>query len=521
MTPNLLPITATLLVKNSAQYLPQVLDSLHLFDEVLLLDNGSSDNTLDIAAQYPNVSIHHHEFIGFGPMKNLAASLAKHDWILSIDSDEILTPELQHSLQQLDLNTPQHIYTLSRLNHYRGRLIKACGWYPDILPRLYHRSHTQFSNRQVHEALERQSDSVLLPLAGDLLHYSFDSADGLLQKMQHYSSLYADQFRYQKHTSITAALVHGFTAFNKHYWLKSGWRYGGDGFTIAVSNALGSFYKYIKLNERNQALSVSLIITTYNRPDALGLVLESALRQTVLPQEIIVADDGSGEETAALIQRFQQHSPIPIKHSWQEDDGFRAAQSRNRALAQAQSEYIVLIDGDMVLHRQFIADHKQSAQRGVWVQGSRVLLKPEYTAELLRSPLPQPFHLPCYHHSIAKKHAALRCPRLRKLVGKRLSRSTKAVKSCNMGFFLADAQAINGFNNDFVGWGREDSEFVARLYHLGLKRRNLKFGGIAYHLWHHEAERDALPHNDALLKRTLDEQLIRCANGMDAFTKKA
>ena len=519
MTDTLLPITATMLVKNSARYLPQVLDALHIFDEVLLLDNGSTDDTLAIAARYPNVSIHHHEFIGFGAMKNLAASLAKHDWIFSIDSDEILTPELQHSLQTADLSRPQYIYTLSRLNHYRGRLIQACGWYPDILPRLYHRAHTQFSNRQVHEAIERQSDSVLTPLTGDLLHYSFDSADGLIQKMQHYSTLYAEQYRYHKHTSIPSALLHGITAFIKHYGFKSGWRYGGDGFTIAVSNALGSFYKYIKLNERNQALSVSLIITTYNRPDALGLVLESAVQQTVLPKEIIVADDGSGEETAALIRRFQATSPVPILHSWQEDDGFRAAQSRNRALAQATGEYIVLIDGDMVLHPQFIRDHIASAQLGVWVQGSRVLLTPDSTQALLRTPLPQPFRLPFYHASIEKKHAALRCAGLRKLIGRTLNQSAKAVKSCNMGFFLADAQAVNGFNNDFVGWGREDSEFAARLYHSGLKRRNLKFGGIAYHLWHHEAKRDALPQNDALLQHTLNQKLIRCENGMNQFTK--
>lgn len=86
-----------------------------------------------------------------------------------------------------------------------------------------------------------------------------------------------------------------------------------------------------------------------------------------------------------------------------------------------------------------------------------------------------------------------------------------------MGFFREDALAVNGFNNEFVGWGREDSEFVARLYHHGLKRRNLKFGGIAYHLWHHEAERDALPHNDALLNKTLENKLTRCENGVNQF----
>lgn len=125
--------SAVMLVKNSERYLKEVLSALADFDEVLLLDNGSTDRTLEIAAEFGNVRVCRHEFIGFGPMKNLAASLAKHPWIFSIDSDEVPDSELIASIRNaVEHNDPQTVYTLSRLNHYNGRLIRGCTWYPDI-----------------------------------------------------------------------------------------------------------------------------------------------------------------------------------------------------------------------------------------------------------------------------------------------------------------------------------------------------------------------------------------------------
>ncbi|MDO4696074.1 MAG: glycosyltransferase family 2 protein [Neisseria sp.] len=265
---------------------------------------------------------------------------------------------------------------------------------------------------------------------------------------------------------------------------------------------------------------VSLIITTYNRPDALSLVLQSALTQSILPKQIIVADDGSRQETADLVADFAAASPVPLIHSWRSDDGFRAAEARNRALAQAVCSYIVLVDGDMILHPEFIRDHLAIARPGFWVQGSRVLLTPQATGKLLSHPLPPNYAPSPFSDGIIKKHAAWRCPLLYSLIARFSNQSSKAVKSCNMGFYRADAEKANGFNNEFVGWGREDSEFTARLYHNGIRRRNLKFGGLAYHLWHHEAERSSLARNDELLRQTLSQKLTRCENGLDAFSSE-
>ncbi len=516
-----LPISVTMPVKNAEKYLATVLQALADFDEIIVLDNGSTDRTTDIAASFANVRLHHSPFIGFGPLKNRAAELAKHDWILSIDSDEILTPALLAEIRALPLNHPDMVYALSRLNHYRGRPIKTCGWYPDRVLRLYHKGRTRYNDRQVHESLQLGEHSQVVTLQNDLLHYSYDSAAMLINKMQHYTDLFAQQQRFRKRTSIPAAIGHGLFAFIKSYIFRRGLLSGADGWVISAANSMGSYYKYVKLHEANQRLSLTLIITTRNRPNALTAVLQSVLAQRCLPDEVIVADDGPGAETAAVIEHYRPLLPVPLKHTWQPDDGFRLAQSRNRALAAAESEYIVIIDGDMVLHPEFIADHRRAAKKGLFVQGSRVVLTREKTDHLLAESTRYrvlKWHETGLEQRWKNRLSACRLPWLSAALLKReKSGWLHGIRGCNMGFFREDALAVNGFNNDFVGWGREDSEFVARLFNNGVRRANLKYAAIAYHLWHHEAERAALPENDRLLAQATAGGLRRCDNGVDRF----
>lgn len=515
-----LPITVTMPVKNSAKYLAQVLQALSAFDEIILLDNGSTDRTLEIAQGFENVVIKHSPFIGFGPLKNLAASYAKHDWILNIDSDEVLPEALVEELRSLDLSDKQQVYAILRLNHYRGKVIKTCGWYPDYVKRLYNRTLVSFNDKQVHESLVIPQGVALIKLKQHFLHYSFDGATALINKMQQYTTLFAEQNKFKKRASLFDAITHGASAFLKNYLLKRGIVDGRDGFVISCANAMGAYYKYVKLAEANQTLSVSLIVTTYNRPDALSAVLQSVLVQKTLPEQVIIADDGSNEQTRAVIEQYQQKFPIPLIHSWQPDTGFKLAESRNRALAQATSDYIVVIDGDMVMHPEFIQDHLNAAKKGVFIQGGRVVLPEEKTVEILRQPEQYP-QIKWYHKGIEKRLekrlSACHLPWLNRILHKEKRDYYKGIRGCNIAFFRADALAVNGFNNDFVGWGREDSEFVARLFNNGIKRRDIRFAAIAYHLWHHEAERDALPENDRLLNDAMQRKLTRCENGVDQF----
>lgn len=257
-------------------------------------------------------------------------------------------------------------------------------------------------------------------------------------------------------------------------------------------------------------MQISLIITTYNWKEALQLSLLSVLSQTILPLEIVVADDGSGQETADLVREFASSSSVPVIHSWQEDRGFRSARSRNKAIAKAKGEYIILIDGDIVLEPNFIADHRTFASPGYFVQGTRALLGPELSALALRN---GNLRLPFWARGVENKKNCLRSVLLARLFSFK-GRGLRGIKTCNFAFWKLDALRVNGFNEEFVGWGREDSEFAARLTNTGIKRRNVKFHALGYHLHHPENARDRLAVNDDILKRTIEGQLKWCEKGI-------
>lgn len=261
-----------------------------------------------------------------------------------------------------------------------------------------------------------------------------------------------------------------------------------------------------------QPKSVSLIVTTYNWPSALELVLLSIKKQSHLPNEVIIADDGSGEETRELIQRYQATFPIPLIHSWQEDNGFRAARSRNLAIAKSQSNYIVMIDGDMILHRHFIRDHKRIAKTNYFTQGRRVILTSSLTETLFKN---HQYPISLFSSAVKNKLNAICCPLLSVILSPLLSKkSYQSIRSCNFAAWRTDIIAINGFNDDFVGWGREDSEFVVRLLNHGVKRQDLRFGGIGYHLYHNENTRKNLEDNDKRLELAIKNKERYCLNGI-------
>jgi len=262
-------------------------------------------------------------------------------------------------------------------------------------------------------------------------------------------------------------------------------------------------------------MTSSLIITTYNWKKALELVLLSVLNQNLLPNEIIVADDGSSDDTKQLIEKIKKESNINIIHSWQEDDGFRAASSRNKAIAKASGEYIILIDGDMILHPDFVKDHLNYATEGLFIQGSRILLTEEKSKCVLNN---KQIIFSLFDWGLQNRKNRLKCSLLTNLA-KRSNTSLKGIKTCNMSFFKKDCMAINGFNEDFIGWGREDSEFVVRLLNNGILRQNIKFSAIAYHIFHNENSREMLAVNDEILNNAIVKKLKKCENGINKYSK--
>ena len=252
--------------------------------------------------------------------------------------------------------------------------------------------------------------------------------------------------------------------------------------------------------------TISLLITTYNREDALARVLKSVAEQTLLPKEVIVADDGSAESTRLLINEFQKWFPVPLIHSWQEDRGFRLSESRNRGIAASSGDYIIMIDGDMVLHRKFIESHKKFARKDSFVTGVRVFVDESLSKKMMKSG-----ELPGFFSSgIRRRLNTINCPTLSELcVG------LKGIKSCNMAVWKKDAVVINGFNCEFTGWGGEDTEFAIRLMNNGVNKRKFKFGGVAYHLYHKETDRSSFIGNRNIVNKSRDERVTWCENGLD------
>jgi glycosyltransferase involved in cell wall biosynthesis len=507
------PISVILISKNASSTIRACLKSLSDFQEVLLLlDASTTDDTGIIAGEFPNVRVAHSPFLGFGKMKALAQQLAKYDWVFSIDSDEVVPSELSKEIQTLVLSDPTQVYYIHRKNHYQKKHIDACGWNNDVILRLYNRTFTGFTDRRIHESVFLPEGAKKNQLKNSLLHYPYSNVKGLLEKLNHYSELYAEENFRKKKSSTGKALWKGAFTFFKDYILRKGIFYGSEGFLISLCNANGAFYKYYKLKERNEKLRISLIVSTYNRPDALELVLKSVFNQRILPYEIILADDGSKTETRTLIEKFQQQSPVPMKHVWHEDTGFRLAEIRNKAIAAAEGEFISMIDGDMLLHPDFLLILVSLVQKNTYYQGKRVLLTKEKTEQLLESG--QQPRLNFFSSGFKNRFNTISSSFLSPLLTKKKN-TINAVKGCSMHFWKEDAIRINGFNQNFVGWGREDSEFVCRLLNKGIKRKNIVFGSVAYHLFHPEASRTMLPENDQILAHAIEAKTTWCENGLN------
>lgn len=261
---------------------------------------------------------------------------------------------------------------------------------------------------------------------------------------------------------------------------------------------------------------VSLIVTTYNQKERLQVVLDSLLQQSFMPNEILIADDGSTEDTQKLVAEYQirYQEKVKIKHVWHEDDGFRLAEIRNKAILEAEQEYIIIIDGDMILQKDFVSDHVRFAKEGVFLQGGRILLDSLETKKILDHKI----HFFAFEkfHFKAMRIALLSYLAYQKSFDQTILYTKKLlpVRGCNMSFYKKDAEKINGFNESFIGWGREDSEFVARFLFAGGVMKRLKFAGIAYHLYHIENARAMLKENHQIYLNTLENKLKQCKNGL-------
>ncbi len=257
----------------------------------------------------------------------------------------------------------------------------------------------------------------------------------------------------------------------------------------------------------------TLVTPTYNWPEALELLLLSIKDQTYLPNEVIVADDGSKEETTALIKKFQSEFPIPLIHVWHEDNGNQKPKIMNKAIAQAKYDYIIEIDGDIIMHKNFVKDHLKYAKKGQYLFGSRVNIQKSILATIFKNKITN-FNI--FSKGIKKRLRTLRIPIFMHFE-KEHHIISKKLRGCNMSFWREDFIKINGFNEGLVGWGVDDSEMIQRLHNIGIVGKRLKHTGIAFHIYHKEQDKSHIALNNALEDEVREKKIKFIDKGINQY----
>lgn len=257
--------------------------------------------------------------------------------------------------------------------------------------------------------------------------------------------------------------------------------------------------------------TITLVVNTYENPHGLEKVLASLVRQRVPADEIIIADDGSGNATKAVILKSQQDHNLQIRHCRQENQGFRRSVILNKAIAMAQGDYLVFLDGDCVPESEFVADHASLAENGYWVQGRRAFVK--------ESAVEGFFPTKGCVWKLALKGQLTGLPKALRLPFPFVKRGQqqRGILGCNLGIWRNDLISVNGYDETFVGWGREDADLANRLYHLGRSRKFVYGRAILYHLNHPVASRNRLHENQSLFEQTITERRIRAVKGLDQY----
>ena len=240
-------ISAVIITRNEENRIAECMASLKWVDEIVVLDSASVDRTVEIAREYGARVLHVEGWPGFGPQKNKAVAEASGDWVLSVDADERVTPELAEDIRRaMEADDGRVAYEFARLSKYCGRYMRHSGWWPDYVPRLFKRGRARFSDDLVHERLI--VDGPVGRLRGTLLHESFATLEQVLDKVNRYSTLSAQQMAQSgRRAGLSRAVLHGLGAFLRTYVLKAGFLDGREGFMLAVSNAEGAYNKYLKL----------------------------------------------------------------------------------------------------------------------------------------------------------------------------------------------------------------------------------------------------------------------------------
>ncbi len=506
---------------NEENQIGRTIDSiLDIADEIIVVDSESTDRTVQIAKS-KGAKIYIEKWQGYGKQKNIVLEKCSGEWILLLDADEVVSNELKNKIKSIinNKNDVSDIYKIKLRNICFGKEIKFGGW-DDYVIRLWKNGKVKISDREVHEEYLTQSNKISM-IEEKIIHYTYTSIENFLEKLNRYTSQSATQYTKEKKKSNFIKMYSKMLyRFIKMYIIQLGFLDGYEGYLLAKYSSIYTMTKYTKLREnyyKNLGKETSLIITTYNWPEALSVCIQSVLRQTVLPKEIIIADDGSKEDTSKLIKQFQLSNPnINIIHSWQEDTGFRLSMSRNKAILKASGKYVIIIDGDLYLDRYFIQDHIENKEKGYFIQGSRVITAQDKSEKLIFTHKLNRFKA-FLSKGFKNKTNIIRSSFLSTLFTSK-DKTLKGIRGCNMSFFREDLILVDGFEEKIEGWGREDSEIAVRLFNSNIKKKKLKFKALTYHMYHKENDRSNLNENDEILSEVIKTKKIRADKGISSHS---
>jgi len=270
---------------------------------------------------------------------------------------------------------------------------------------------------------------------------------------------------------------------------------------------------------------ISIVVSTFDRADALDAVLRSLARQSDHCFEVVIADDGSGPETATLVEHWKPRLGASLSHVWHEHRGFRAAEIRNRAIRASRGDYCIFLDGDCLVRCDYVAIHRRLAERGWFVTGNRALLAGSLTDAVLRQRVEvERWGAGAWISQRLKGGLNRLSPVLHLPLGplrKMRPMAWEGARSCNLAVWRFDLDRIDGFDASFTGWGREDSDLLVRLLHAGVRRKDGSLATGVLHLWHPHADRAGLPDNQRRLADVIGSERVRAERGMSSLDRDA
>lgn len=516
----MIKISAVIIAFNEEKYIEQCISSVkEVADEIVVIDSFSTDRTPDICKGL-GVKFIQQSFLGYKEQKNFALSQASNDFILSLDADEQLSVELKDEILKIkdSENLNYSGYFFKRLNNYCGQWIYHTHSYPEKKLRLFDRTKGEWGGINPHDQFVLNKGFKSNSLKGNLLHWFVDSMDEHIQKINRFSTISANSyFAMGRSSSYFKIIFNPIYHFIRGYFIKLGFLDGYYGFVISALNSYLCFLKYVKLkgliiesknkkkmnvSEVNIAgsvsnpnvsalgkpLKVSVIITTFNQPEWLRKTLWSYENQTYKNFEILIADDGSDQETIDIINWFKSNSELEIYHVWHPHNGFQKCTILNKAITQTNTDYLLFTDGDCIARNDFVEVHVIRAKKNHFLSGGYFKLTTKVSENISKSDLENqnPFRV-SWLRDLGQPftYKFLKMSKNPFIIGiaNALTPTKATWNGHNVSGWKEDILKVNGYNEN-MQYGGLDRELGERLMNLGIKGIQIRYSAICLHLDH-------------------------------------